>query len=147
MAFCAPVTAPVGVPLASRSKRPPANSSERFFERARADPIDLGAETQCGANGVKVGIDQARDDGPPARIDDARRGPCKFPDISRRPHGDDATVADGDGFLGGRSRVKRDDLAVYQNCVRGLRPGWSSQAQKNRGQVKGSHAAHCTRRV
>ena len=38
-----------------------ADSSERFFERARADPIDLGAEAQCRANGVEVRIDQTRE--------------------------------------------------------------------------------------
>ena len=38
-----------------------ADAVERLGERAHADPVHLGGEGEAGADGVDVGIDQARE--------------------------------------------------------------------------------------
>ena len=99
-----------------------ADSPQRLAQRARADPVHLGAEGQRRADGVQVRVDEPRDDRAPAELDDARR---------RAPRGGESRpCCQAPRILPSRIasasrteavRVDRHDLAVEQHEVGRLR--------------------------
>ena len=75
------------------------------------------------ANRVHVRIDQPRNHRAPSEIDHARLLAREAPDRSRFSERDNAPVADCERLVHGAALVGRDDLAVEQNRVEGLREG------------------------
>jgi hypothetical protein len=117
-----------------------ADAAVALLERARADPVDLGAEAQRRANGMEVRIDQAGNDRAAAQIDHARGRTGELANLGRRPDRRDAPITDRDRFLNRRAQVESDDLAVDQDRVWSLRPHRAREPQQEDGQAKAAHA-------
>ena len=70
---------------------------------------------------MHVGIDQAGEHGLAFEIDLARGGTGQAGDLGAAAHGQDAAGANREGVGKPELRVGRDDLAVAEDQIRGLR--------------------------
>ena len=97
-----------------------AHTIQSLGKRASADPIDLGGEAERGANGVHVGINQARDYGAALQIDHARVRSGHLAHVGRSAGSDDPVIANRQGLDGGEIGIHGEDFAVEQDRGGGL---------------------------
>ena len=70
---------------------------------------------------VGVGVDEARDDGAAAEVDQAGVAMGERADLGISPHGDDAVVGDGHGLREAEGGVDRDDRPPVEDQISGQR--------------------------
>ncbi len=105
------------------------NARHRFRQRARTDPVHFGRERQRRANRVQVRIDEPRDHGAAAEIDDARGRARELADLVAAAEREHLAVADRERFLHRRARVDGHDLAVHEHEIGRLRERGSATAR------------------
>ena len=94
--------------------------------------MDLGREGEAGADRVDVRVDQSRNDGAAGEIDHRVAGPASARIVGRASDRHDAVAAHRERL--GRSAVERDDLAVEEDRVGGLRVRGSGEQSQQDGQ-------------
>ena len=132
-----PASFPSARPARRRAMRSSASASER-----RADPVHLGRVGQAGADRVDMRVDQPGNDGAAGEIDHARRRTGQRADVGRASDRDDAIAAHRERF--GRGGVERDDLAVEEDRVGGLRLRGAGEAGRQQAEPAASRDSMST---
>src|SRR6185436_11839654 len=89
-----------------------ADAAQRFAQRARADPIDLGAEAQGSSHRVQMRVDEPRNHRAAAQRNDARVGSRETAYLGRASYAENLAVANRKRLAQRRRGVDGDDLAV-----------------------------------
>ena len=113
--------------------------AERFGQRPRADPVDLGAERQRSPHGVQMRVDEPRDDRAAVELDDARGRTREAANLRRAAYAQDLAVANRERFVQRRLRVHGDDLAVEQHEIGRLRGRLAAGSEPYREQRAAQH--------
>ena len=98
---------------------------------ARAEELHRG-EVRGGEDLMQVRVDEARHDGAAREIDRLRRGAGELADIVVAADGDEAAVADRDGFGDAPAGVDGEDAAVAENEIGVLRRGDLGKSEERR---------------
>ena len=80
---------------------------------------------------MKMGVDQARNDGASQEIDHARLRTGKLSDVRRASNSEDFAVANSESLLNRGALVNSQDLSIHEDDIGGLGPGRSRQDESN----------------